>query len=382
MAAPNRLAGDLWAVFNGDDPNVRYSKFLKRSEGAFRRLVESLILHPTTIVPTDDYLSLAILADVFGVEAVASLLDSGRVRVVRLRGSIGYIGGGRGIDYFEILDENKNPRPHAAPVDESVDNIVAALGSRVRDAKAFAALVKSATTEVEVSELTTSIRNATYQDIHNSAELAEIVAEAQGDLNQLRSVAANQVRMYGGLDAPWTGDSGDIVMAIATAHIEARVADIVGAADISTTTPIGQVLRAEWGVQCSDSAIPQFAELVEIAAVPDVGEAVLSRRASVRDILRLVESKDGEQFQEWFHEHCRTDTLTTAREYTALLREVAPIQSVSVKVIRFVITSLLGKLPVLGEIAGGIDAFFLERWLRGNSPKYFIEDLAQLLRKR
>lgn len=380
MNAPCRLAGDLWAVFNGDEPNERFAKFVRRSQPAFRRLVESLILHPQTIVPTDDYMSLAVLLHVFGVEPLEVLLESGRVRFARLRGSIGYVGGGRGLDYFEVLDSERRPRPHAAPLEEAVATVVEAFGSKIQNQRRFAALVTGASEEIEAAALLQHVRDATYNEIGTSEDLRAVFGVSEIDLDNLPSVPSNQVRIFGGIDTPWTGDAGDVVMAIATVHLEARIAELTGAVDVSTTTPVGHVLRAQLSSLTTDTAA-SFAELIEMADVPDVGEAVLTGAVSMKEILRLVETRNGEQFQEWFHQNCRSNVKTTAREYGALLRDVAPPQKFSVKVIRFITTALLSKIPVVGEIASGLDMFFLDRWLRGNSPKYFIEDLSQLLRK-
>jgi hypothetical protein len=111
--------------------------------------------------------------------------------------------------------------------------------------------------------------------------------------------------------------------------------------------------------------------------VPDVGEALLVGAVSVRELLRLSESTDGRQFRDWFHENCRSNTIVTAREYTKLLKETPKIQSVPSKVLRFIATTALGSVPYLGTAAGAIDSFFIERWLRGASPKYFLDAIAR-----
>ena len=167
-------------------------------------------------------------------------------------------------------------------------------------------------------------------------------------------------------------------MAMATANLEIRLSQLVEAQDSSTTAPIGHLLRAKAERSFGRDAAEAFTELREISNVPDVGEAVFKAGVTVEKLIRLVESPNGQQFQNWFHTHCRTDTVTTAREYASLLKEIAPIQKLPMKVIRFVATTILGKIPIAGEVAGAVDSFFIERWLEGASPKYFIEDLSQI----
>jgi hypothetical protein len=125
-----------------------------------------------------------------------------------------------------------------------------------------------------------------------------------------------------------------------------------------------------------------FSELREIASVPDLGEAVLRNAVSVEQLIRLSETRNAVQFRSWFHAHCRDNPIETAKQYVELLRDSPAVQNIPAKVIRLVVTTLLGLIPgvgqVLGTAASAIDSFFVDRVLRGSSPKYFIEDLRQI----
>jgi hypothetical protein len=129
-------------------------------------------------------------------------------------------------------------------------------------------------------------------------------------------------------------------------------------------------------------AANSYSELREICGIPDVGEAVLTKQATIEDILKLAASRDGAAFLEWFHNNCRTDTATTAREYVELLRRIPKVQSTPAKILRFIVTAAIGLIPgvgtIAGSLAGALDSFVIDRIARGGSPKYLIDKLSQV----
>lgn len=374
MAAPTRLAGDLWSIFNFDEPTARYLKFGRDGRPALRQFVESIVLHPRTFVPTEDFMSLANLVGSLGSPAVIQLLESGKLGLVRVRGSIAYIGNGGGLRHYHFVRDDNLPDPHGGPADSALSWALGGLGAKASD-PALHRLALAATYEVNAADISDAVRHETYMDVLNSRQLRNVFALRNTDMNHLAGIGPSGVRIYGGANAEWSGDEIDVVLAIAVANIELRLAQLVGAADTSTATPIGHVMRAKAERSFGRDVARSFTELSEIADVPDLGEAVLSGAVSVREVLKLSESTDGLQFRDWFHQHCRSDTLATAREYALLLKDVPRIQSFPVKVLRFLATAALGKVPLLGEAASAIDSFFVERWLRGASPKYFLEEI-------
>src|SRR5205823_13478116 len=51
---------------------------------------------------------------------------------------------------------------------------------------------------------------------------------------------------------------------------------------------------------------------------------------------------------------CRNNPIATGKEYAALLRDVPRIQSMPVKVLRFISTTALGAIPGVGPIVGAV----------------------------
>jgi hypothetical protein len=80
-------------------------------------------------------------------------------------------------------------------------------------------------------------------------------------------------------------------------------------------------------------------------------------------------------------------TVANSRLYGELLRERGPIESLSVKALRWASLAAAAAIAsrqagVLGEIAAavaaGVDSLFLEKWLAGWSPSLFIDELRTL----
>jgi hypothetical protein len=380
IGPPTRLAADLWSVFNFGNPNERYQKFLTRGRPPIKQLIESLLLHPVVYVPTEDYLSLAVLVGTLGERPVIEMLDSKRLQFARLRGSLAYIGNGGGLKFYEMGGRN-NPSAHCGPADQAIGWALGGLNVAVKD-PALTRLALQATHEVVGTQISDAIQAETYKDVLQSEYLRAEFAIRNMRMDHLAGIGPKDVRIYGGPDEPIVGDEIDTLLMLAMANVELKLAERVGATDLATTSPIGHLLKGKRERAGGREAAESFGELREIADIPDVGEAVLAGRVSVAEIIKLAESRDGMAFLTWFHENCRTDTKGTAREYAALLKQVPQVQSVPIKVLRFLATAGIGLIPgggtIAGPVASAIDSFVLERMVHGASPKYFIEKLSQL----
>jgi hypothetical protein len=108
------------------------------------------------------------------------------------------------------------------------------------------------------------------------------------------------------------------------------------------------------------------------------------RSASLIKIMKLKHSKDGTAFREWFDKNCRSDSATLARNYIDLLKTIPTVNKLPARVLRFLVTSAVGLVPVVGGVVGAVapalDSFFVEKWFRGSSPKFFIDELTQTIK--
>jgi len=376
------FAADMWAVLNFGQPNDRYQRFLANGRPRFSRLVDSLLLYDEVIVPTQDFLSLTVLVGVLGDRAVMELLEAGTLRFLRLVGSLSYVGNGGGIQDLE--QSASDPLSFCRPVDQMVEWALRGLENYSNIDSRLPDLVCGAATEVHVRAVKEDVRHETYMDILKSPSLrARFALRGNLDINRLGGLDPNEVRIYGGLDEEWKNDEIGVVLALAATNLELRLAQHAGCMDSSTVSPVGLLLKAKAERSAKARAESRdFAVLREVAGIPDLGEAVLQGKIAVGYLLKLSRSRSGEEFRRWFHEHCREDPLAAAREYAKLLRGESQIKSLPVRVLRYIVTTALGLIPGVGIVAGpaaaALDSFFLERWVRDSSPKFFIERLSQM----
>ena len=367
------FTGDMWSVFNFGDPNERFRKFLDRGRESFKRLIDGMLLYDKIVVPTQDFLILSILIKVLGEAAVVELLETDILTFIRLRGSLAYIGNGGGIKAFEIQRPDKKS-PFCSSIDESIDWAINGLREKPKTS-GLPELVFKATNEINVKNIVDDIRCETYLDVKRSRELRDAFALRNTDMNRLKGLGSDQVRIYGGPDGNNIGDEIDMLMTLAATNVEFWLSQSSGCTDASSISPVGQVLKAKalrsFGADFAES----FTEFREISGVPDLGEAVLQNVVSVKKILKLNRSKNGEIFRNWFHNNCRSDPVSTGREYIKLLNEIPRIQSFPVRGIRFIFTTLIGMIPGAGPIASAFDSFVIEKMFSGNSPKFLVDKL-------
>ena len=118
--------------------------------------------------------------------------------------------------------------------------------------------------------------------------------------------------------------------------------------------------------------------LLEINGVPDLSQLILSQGSNMKDLLEAATNKNSMDFRDWFHKNQELNEKEILREYLGVLQQVPSIQKLPSKILRFVITSVLGYVPVLGQAVSFFDSFIIDRLFKGSSPKFFIDDLTNV----
>jgi hypothetical protein len=371
------FAADMWAIFNFDDPNLRYQKFLASGRPSFKGFLENILLYDEIIVPTQDFLSLTILVGVLGEKAVIELLEAGRLKFLRVKGSLGYIGNGGGLQAFEMQEKDEQPISLNCPLETAITWAIKGLDQKVNDSS-LTKLALFNSTEISIKSLSEDIRKETYADILKSIYLPNNFSISGHNLNRLPGIGPKGVQIFGGRNSSWKGNQIDVLLALATTNLELKLIQIINADDASTSSPIGHIFKAKANRLFGNNSSVSLSKLFDITGIPDIGELILNKEFSLTDLLKLTTSANGIEFRQWFHENCRSDPNSIVREYIKLLKSVPGIQSVTSRIIRFVVTSAIGFVPVIGQVASAIDAFFVDKLIKGTSAKYFIQDLEQL----
>src|SRR4030042_2866072 len=170
------LAANMWSIYNFGDPNVRYQRFLSRGRPGFKSVFENVLLYDEVFVPTQDFISLALLVGVLGERAILELLSANSLKFLRVNGAFCYIGNGGGIKTFEIASAPSGPRkPFCAPIDEAISWALGGLNEKHKE-PIFPKAVLDVTTEIKANSLMEEIRHETYMDVLNSNYLRNIFA--------------------------------------------------------------------------------------------------------------------------------------------------------------------------------------------------------------
>jgi hypothetical protein len=385
-AGPLKLyAGNSWIYVSGDSHQARWNRFATSFASVLKSLCEGLILYDQVIVPTQDFLLVSGLLGVLGKPALTELIESGILKFVRLNGTYGYADKGLGVVAFKNHINGKESQ-FCAPMERAISEAITNLPGQANDL-ALARKIADVTTEVDAMELEQEIRNEILKDVSRSAclrqhfnmgaDLAARIAELQNDKAEVR------LQFMTDLNDDSVAPEINGIVTVLRMNLNLRLASRVGCMDGTSTDPIGYLIRAKAdGVMSAPAASNGFATLCQIASLPDIGEGVDRGQIKVEELVRLNKKRSGTQFRKWFHEVCRTDPTSVAKEYVALLHEVPQVQTLPVRIMRFLAINAVGLIPGLGPIAnlgaGVVDSFFIDSWLKGNSPKYFIDDLRQL----
>jgi len=363
----------MWVGLSFAPTQERYNAFLGRARPAFATLIESILLQDAVTIPTNDYLTLTAILDVLGERATIALIETGVLRFLRLKGALAYVGGGGGVVdiSFPFKGDGTDASAIGADLPDAVRWALAGLIAKP-DAK-VAELVIRHSSEIELAALREPIATATYSDF------LELPFNRGKDPARLPGVSSKTVRILGGQEGGSVTDDIGTVLALATANLELHLMSVADTGDSATSTPIGHALKAR---ELRSGQGKSFATLRELAGVPDVAEAVLQKQLDLLSLLDLRRTSSAEQFRAWFHDNCAGDPVTTAKAYIDLLSHVPKLQTRTAKILRFLITTGLGLIPVvgaaLGTAASAVDAFAVDNISQRNSPKFFIEQLKQL----
>jgi hypothetical protein len=124
----------------------------------------------------------------------------------------------------------------------------------------------------------------------------------------------------------------------------------------------------------------QFSRVLAIAGLPDFIEPGTRRQVNVAKLLEIRESEECTQFREWL----RTIQSASDSEIKERLKSLRcklgnAIRTYPGKVVRFLATTGISSLPMVGPVAGfaagTIDAFFLENWLPKSGIVAFLSHL-------
>lgn len=376
---PKLFSAELWSPGAMRGAHYQFTQIKSQGVKPFNLFLDGLLLHEQIVLPTQDFISLAVMVKTFGQRAVLDMLEQGCLKFIRLKGTFGYAGNGVGVSSLTVTGAPDGKIPSLnAELQDSITPAYEALGGMPLDSRIIK-LILETTTEIDASSINDELRKEVEEDALKSSYLRDYFGIEQ-DINNLPGLDANQIRVIASDDEDSNKDQISQVLALAMANLELILANKAGCLDASTLSPTGHLLKGK--TEKHHESSDAFTTLCEIADVPDVRPAVLNGEIKIQKLLKLRKSKDGEQFRHWFHENCRFDPVSTGREYAALLREVSWTQTLPMRIIRFLTVTAMGQFidpsnPYIGISAGMADSFAVDTIFRNASAKYFIENMRQ-----
>lgn len=368
------LAGDLSAIFNIDGQHGQ--RYLARKDAIAQSLCEQLILHDQIIIPTNDYLTAAALIELLGETAVIQLLEADQLRFIRLRGLFGYIQGEGKEGFLGTVHDPDKRRPQDSSIEESIYAGLSTVSFGVKESEKLADLIAINSHPMEMTQLVAAIKDNAFADLRHSPLWRDRYVGKKPGMFKLPGSNKNTVTMLGPPTDP-SKSPIDALLALTLSNIELYLSNQFSCISISTGSPIGDCLDLKYNQGKRDHpGRHRLWSFLEIASVPNLAAVTVAEKSKFSDLLKLTHSRNAKVFKEWFHQNATlTDTEIKAR-YIDLLHEVPWAQTAPIKSIRFAISNLLElKFPAMGKVAGALDSLLLDKILKGNSAKYFVEDL-------
>jgi hypothetical protein len=150
------------------NPNERYQNFLKVGRPPFKSLIESVLLFDQVVIPTNDFMPLALMAGVLGEKPVIRLLDEEIIKFARFRGAVGYLGNGGGISILQLSSSKNIPKLFSAPLYEAAGHAIEGVEANL-DKKKIRDLAIKATVEFGLE--TKILKEMAYGEIAKNPQL-------------------------------------------------------------------------------------------------------------------------------------------------------------------------------------------------------------------
>lgn len=396
MIPRSLLANELFLPWDPSQKRTRLTAFLD-SPWIAGRVLESMLLYDTVVVPTVDFAVIVPLIHWLTPSVFKEALGTDALSFVRYRGTLGYIGNGHGLQMFEIRsnpDGLKEDDPYLRAVNYSpAESALVHLEKRINGLPPgshapFSKLIELSTVETSLPEFTARVANETYRDILGGDYRSAGFTPGM-NLKKLGGIGANQLRHYSWGKPPENPDPIDTTLRVGMLNLQAYLAEEAGTRDLSSGSDIIGLMRSKYNrYTAGDTAAESFAAIRSIERVPDVVAAVTQRVVTPADVWKLRNTRRAAEFRKWFDEVGPEDPKEMAAEYVSTLKEQSALSSGKAKMLRFGVINSIGiALSLVGGMASVApslvlnlaDSFLLDRIRLGFKPRYFIDDIRERL---
>jgi len=392
MKSDTIIDSRLWISHDLAKTEERNAAF--RTNSANRaHLANQLLLYDRIVVPTNDFGIVPILINWFGLGHFRSALESGAICFLRRNGLLGYAGNGNGICTFEVRPTAAKPflwwqealfGESETAIELQLRNMCPFISREERPILKSEIIEKTKIVQYDNEFFKKHIMHETYTDIMGDESLSSEIRRMSGsvgriDLTRLAGVAANQLQVS---RVEPIKNAVDLVLRVSEINMDVLMSTIYGDCDFFTSDGAEQILRSK----LDRSGLPRpviegFIKLLELNDIPDVGTAVASGQIPISSILNLREETDSHKFRKWMRKAKPQDAKELEKLYIKALGKSGLYQSLPIRLLRFAIVATVGafNLPA-GTAAAVADSFFIKKWLKGYSPKLFLDRLRKLVK--
>lgn len=367
--------------------DFQYNSFIKG------HLANQLLLYDKIVIPTRDFGIIPVLIKWMGLKLFNNAIDSNTFYFLRVKDVVGYFGGdGDGIITF-IAERGKSKTwswPQDAmfgenniAIEQQLRNFCPDISKQERESIIKNIISKSKTLRNINNVYEKYITDETYEDVKGDSELSQYIFHKSGneinnnDFRKLEGIEKNQIRI---LHQEKIKDPIDLLLQIAEINMILYFSTLIEDADLFVPDGAEALLKNKiLRLGIKDNYLDNFITLLELKNIPNIGKAVQSGQFTLFDIWKIREKKHSKIFRKWLRKASKQEEKNIVKLYIASLENKSLIQSLPLKAVRFAITATVGLLNLpLGLTLGIGDSFFVEQWLKGYSPKLFLDELQKI----
>lgn len=350
-----------------------------------------ILLYETIIIPTTDYGIIPIIISWVGQDNFIKILKAGGIQFIRRNSMLAYNGGlGIGLNMLENGNSKSFPWWLEAQYcdDEKAlmlqrENMLPSLSTQ----KSFIKQVLDHTTHLSFENdfFMKHIVDESYKDIISSPSLLALVQkygkkrqDGTIHLERLEEVPTNSTRVLS--QDGKLNDIADLVLRVAEINMELAMSLQTGDADLFTSQGAEKILHQKvYRAKIPQGLSDGFSKLLDLNNIPDIRSAIVNNAIEMSNILAIRESSKGKKFRNWLREANVHYARDLERAYVEALGKNTLADSIPLRSMRFTITFLTGLAnPAIGLGIDIVDSFFIDNWLKGFTPKLFLDELQTL----
>jgi len=376
----------------GLSPSIGVNIRFESSASIRAHFVNQLLLYECIEIPTKDFGILPALINWVGIKTFREMMKSGVIGFLHVPEMIGYVGNGVGLSTITIDTQG---RASAAWWTEAVfadagkaiqlqlSNRFPYLTNKEIDNLTDLVITNMKVVDLNPGEFEKFIKHESYKDVMLSDEISAIISILSGnpdgvDLTNLPTIETNQVKV---LSNEPSSDPINIVLRIATLNLALFLASKICKSDLISPAGGNSVISSKLKRSgFLPAAVDNFMSLLDLTNMPDIGAALNSREINFRDIWRIRNKRISKRFRGWLRSAKSEESRDIERIYVESLGKKSFVESLPARLVSFAITTLVGAVnPPAGLAVETADSFFITEWMKGFSPKLFLDQLSRIL---